>query len=76
MDVLIYFLRFTETGTSDSCSTICSANASDIFASNSINFLTIDATVLGVLLIVVAVILAVLSRLSKRISDMKQRDLY
>lgn len=38
--------------------------------------LTIGAIVLGVVLLVVSVILAVLARLSKRISNMKQSDLY
>ncbi len=37
---------------------------------------SIGAIVLGVLLIVVSVILAVLARLSKRISDIKQSELY
>ncbi len=38
--------------------------------------LTIGAIVLGVVLLVVSVILAVLARLSKRISDIKHEDLY
>ena len=50
-------------------------NRTDQFAIGT-GIFSIGAIVLGVLLIVVSVILAVLAKLSKRISDIKQSELY